>query len=298
MATSNPPAGPPARPSVTFWGVRGSIPCPGPGTVRYGGNTASLAVEHPDGDLVILDGGTGLRPLGLMLRDRGPLDADLLLTHTHWDHIQGLPFFQPLYDPESRIRIHGPRQSGGLQGVLERQMTWENFPIPPSAQTGIESVIEREGGTFAVAGWTARAFGLCHAGHTLGYRLDRPGVPALAYVTDNELAGNAHGVGPGWRNGLVDFLQGVDLLVHDTTWPETRLAEVAGWGHSSPAQAVTLARDAGCRTLVLFHHNPEFDDRAMDRHLAGAQAAARGLAPDLLVRAAVEGETIMLGSDG
>jgi ribonuclease BN (tRNA processing enzyme) len=116
----------------------------------------------------------------------------------------------------------------------------------------------------------------------------------VAYVTDNELAGMSHGVGPGWRNGLVDFLQGVHTVVHDATWPESRLAEVSGWGHSSPAQAVALARDAGCRRLVLFHHNPEFDDAAVDRHLAGGQAVARGLAPDLEVMAAIEGDVIVL----
>jgi len=290
-----PSASPSVRPSfLKFWGVRGSIPCPGPGTVRYGGNTPCVTLEGPDGALVILDGGTGIRPLGVLLRERGPLNADLLITHTHWDHIQGLPYFQPLYHPGSRVRIHGPRQTGGLQRVLERQMTWENFPIPPSAQSGIESIIDREAGTFGVSGWTVGAYGLCHGGHTLGYRLERPGTPGVAYVTDNELAGTSHGVSPTWRNGLVDFLAGVHTLVHDATWPESRLAEVTGWGHSSPAQVIALARDAGCRRVILFHHNPELDDAGLDRHLAGGQAVARGLAPGLDVRAAIEGDMIVL----
>jgi len=280
-------------PVLRFFGVRGSIPVPGPGTVHYGGNT-SCAVLEQDGEVLILDGGTGLRQLGVELRAKGPLDADLLLTHTHWDHIQGLPYFQPLYDPRSRIRIHGPRQTSGLRDVLERQMTWENFPIPPSAQVGLESVHEHEAGQFAAGGWKVSAFGLCHGGHTLGYRIERNGARSVAYVTDNELAGGAHGIGPGWRDGLVDFLQGVDTLVHDTTWPDDRLPEVAGWGHSSPSQAVELARDAGVGRLVLFHHLPDFVDGAIDAHLAGARAKARERAPGLEVIAAIEGDVLQL----
>ena len=280
-------------PSLRFCGVRGSIPVPGQATVRYGGNTSCGLIEH-DGEFLILDGGTGLRALGLELSAAGPLHADILLTHTHWDHIQGLPYFRPLYDPQSRLRIHGPRQTSGLRNVLERQMTWENFPIPPSAQTGIEAIIDREAGQFAAGGWHVDAFGLCHGGHTLGYRIDRAGAASLAWVTDNELAGNAHGIGPRWRDGLVDFLQGVHTLVHDTTWSDRHLSTVAGWGHSSPGQAVELARDAHVKRLVLFHHNPEFDDAAMDRHLADARELALQRAPDLVVTAAVEGESLLL----
>jgi ribonuclease BN (tRNA processing enzyme) len=261
--------------------------------VRYGGNTSCAVLQHEE-EVLILDGGTGLLALGVELSARGPLDADLLLTHTHWDHIQGLPYFRPLYDPRSRVRIHGPRQTSGLRDVLERQMTWENFPIPPSAQTGIESVFDHEAGQFAAGGWNVGAFGLCHGGHTLGYRLERQGARSMAYVTDNELAGGAHGIGPGWRDALVDFLQGVHTLVHDATWSDARLPELAGWGHSSPAQAVELARDANVRRLVLYHHNPEFDDAAVDGHLAGAAKTARDIAPGLEVIAAIEGESLKL----
>jgi len=282
---------------VRFFGVRGSIATPGPGTVRYGGNTSCALVQVGD-ERLILDAGTGLRVLGVALRDessRPPvLDADLLLTHAHWDHIQGLPYFHPLYDSRSRVRIHGPRQASGLQGVLERQMAWETFPIPPSAQGGIESVNELDPGQFTVGGWRVGAFGLCHAGHTLGYRIERNDAQSLAYVTDNELAGGSHGKGPGWRNGLVDFLQGTHTLVHDTTWADERLPDVAGWGHSSPSQAVDLARDAGVKRLVLFHHHPEYDDLMMDHLLSGARGRARDAAKDLEVIAAIEGDSLSL----
>ena len=279
--------------SLRFHGVRGSIAVPGPGTARYGGNTSCGIIEQ-DGEYLIFDGGTGLRALGLELEAKGPINADLLITHTHWDHIQGLPYFRPLYDPRSRVRIHGPRQASGLRDVIERQMTWENFPIPPSAQTGIEAIIDREAGKFAAGAWNVTAYGLCHAGHTLGYRVSRTGADDMAWITDNELAGGAHGIGPGWRDGLVDFLQDTHTLVHDTTWADGHLPTVAGWGHSSPRQAVELARDAHVKRLVLFHHNPEFDDARLDHHLAEARKTAKDLAPDLEVIAAVEGESLPL----
>ncbi len=281
--------------ALRFWGVRGSIPCPGPATVRYGGNTACVTLDAPGAHTLVLDAGTGLRALGLALQRRSePIVLDLLLSHTHWDHIQGLPFFFPLYAEGARVRILGPRQAGGLRGVLERQMTWETFPIPPSAQVGLTEVVDVESGPIAVDGWSVHAFRLCHPGHTLGYRVERPGVAPLAYVTDNELAGGVHQPDPAWRDGLVDFLQGVHTLVHDTTWAEDRLPAVAGWGHSSPLQAITLARDAGVQRVILFHHDPDQDDTAMDRHLAAARTGAARLAPGLSVVAAVEGEAMRL----
>ena len=289
--------------SLRFYGVRGSIAVPGPATVRYGGNTSCALLQHGD-ETLILDGGTGLRALGLDMiahypdspdvPPSRPFEADILLTHTHWDHIQGLPYFRPLYDPRSRVRIHGPRQASGLRDIIERQMTWENFPIPPSAQTGVEAIIDREAGQFAAGGWNVAAYGLCHAGHTLGYRVRRGGAKDVAWVTDNELSGGAHGIGPRWRDGLVDFLQDTHTLVHDTTWADGHLPTVAGWGHSSPRQAVELARDAHVKKLVLFHHNPEFDDARLDHHLAEARKSAQDLVPDLEVIAAVEGESLPL----
>ncbi|HEX9895570.1 MAG TPA: MBL fold metallo-hydrolase [Gemmatimonadales bacterium] len=275
--------------------MRGSIPCPGPRTVRYGGNTPCVTLEHPEGDLVILDAGTGIRELGMALRDRGgTVAADLLLSHIHWDHIHGLPFFFPLYTEGTRIRIFGPRHQSGLRSLLGRQMTWEMFPIPASAQVGIEDVVELDGEAFPAGGWEAGAFRLCHPGPTLGYRFTRKGVEPLAYITDNELAGRVHGVTAAWRDDLVDFLQGVHTLVHDATWSDDRLESVAGWGHSTSRQAVELARDAGCRRLVLFHFNPEHDDHTMDRQLTEARSVAQAIAPGLDVVAAIEGHTLAL----
>lgn len=279
------------RAVLRFWGVRGSIPVPGPGTLRYGGNTACVAITSDDDHTLVFDAGSGLRPLGLMLAAReAPCELDLLLSHTHLDHIHGLPLFLPAYRETNRIRIHGPAQDRGLREVLERQMSWEMFPIPPSAQAGLVAVTEVDTGRGTVGPWDVHATPLCHPGRTLGYRVARPGVRPLAYVTDNELSGGVHGVARGWREGLVDFLEGVHTLIHDCTWSDDQLPAMTGWGHSSAGQAARLALEAGCARLVLFHHDPDRDDAGMDALVESTRVAA----PGLEVLAAVEGQTLEL----
>jgi phosphoribosyl 1,2-cyclic phosphodiesterase len=256
-----------------------------------------VTLEAPGDRLLILDAGTGIRLLGRALQARGtPLQADLLLTHTHWDHIHGLPFFYPAYQDATRLRIFGPRQERGLRSLIEHQMTWEMFPIPASAQVGIVDVVELDGAAFSAGGCEITGFRLSHPGVTLGYRIAPQGVRPFAYITDNELAGGAHGVTSSWRADLVNFLQGVDTLIHDSTWSDDPGVPIAGWGHSTARETVELARDAGCRRLVLFHHNPDHDDQAMDRLVAQARATADVIAPGLHVVAAIEGQTLELES--
>jgi ribonuclease BN (tRNA processing enzyme) len=265
--------------------------------VRYGGNTPCAVLEATGHSALVLDAGTGLREYARAVRDLPASDLDLVLTHTHWDHIQGLPFFGPLYEPAGRLRLYGPRQEAGLRRVLERLTARENFPIPAAAWAGLSALIELDEGEFEAGGWQVRATRLCHPGHTLGFRLSRPGVAPLAYLTDNELAGGAHGISSGWRDNLVDFLGGVRTLVHDTTWSEEQLGAHKGWGHSSPREAVLLAAEAGCRRLVLFHHHPEHDDALMDRLLDRARDEAHRLAGNLAVDAAIEGLALTLDQE-
>ena len=281
---------------LRFWGVRGSIPCPGPGTARYGGNTACLAIEGPEGAPLVLDAGTGARALGLDLEARRADEVNVLLSHTHWDHIQGLPFFAPLYRRGGVVRLRGPaRRPGDLRQVLEAQMAPAVFPVPPSALEAQVEVEEVEEGWSEIAGWMVRGMRLCHPGVTFGYRLERQGLAgSLAYLTDNELTGQAHGAAPQWRADLVHFLRGVSTLVHDAMYAEDQLPSRAGWGHSSPRQAVALAAEAGCRRLVLFHHNPDHDDTALDALLETTRAEASRVAAGLTVEAAIEGETLTL----
>jgi phosphoribosyl 1,2-cyclic phosphodiesterase len=285
--------------NVRFWGTRGSIPTPGPQTARYGGNTACVSVTGPDGRLVILDAGSGLRPLGheLMVHRNGAIAADILLSHTHWDHIQGLPFFKPLSAPGNSFCILGAAQEGvSLEEILRRQMDPMVFPVPLRALAAAIQVKEIAEGEIALSGFTARAFRLRHPGTTLGFRLaPASGGRDFAYLTDNELGDGArYPVGPDWRRRLLQFLAGSDTLIHDAMYAEQIVHARCGWGHSTPRQSVTLAAEAGCRRLIMFHHEPEHDDEALDRLLDDTRAFAARTAPGLEVEAASEGMELPL----
>jgi phosphoribosyl 1,2-cyclic phosphodiesterase len=284
---------------VTFWGTRGSIPTPGPATARYGGNTACISVSSGDGRLVILDAGSGLRPLGheLMKQRNGIITADILLSHTHWDHIQGLPFFKPLSARNTSVTIYGAAQEGvPLKEILGRQMDPMVFPIPLNALAASLMVVEIEEGEFETDEFKVCSFRLRHPGTTLGYRL----VPhskgrEVAYVTDNELGpGGTYEVTADWRSRMVEFIAGADTLIHDAMYLDQIIQARAGWGHSTPRQAVDLAREGRCRRLILFHHEPEHDDDALDRLVADTRDYAASVAPGLVVEAAVEGLSFSL----
>jgi phosphoribosyl 1,2-cyclic phosphodiesterase len=283
---------------VRFWGTRGSIPTPGPDTVRYGGNTPCLEVRGAGDALAILDAGTGLRELGRALLASGaPLTADLYLTHAHWDHIQGLPFFKPLSAPGNSFCILGAAQEGvALEEILRRQMDPMVFPVPLRALAAAIQVQEITEGDVTLPGFKARAFRLRHPGTTLGFRLaPAEGGSDFAYLTDNELgAGARYPVGANWRPRLVEFLAGADTLIHDAMYAEQIAPARCGWGHSTPREAVGLAAEAGCRRLILFHHEPEHDDDALDRLLDDTRAFAARTAPGLEVEAASEGMELPL----
>jgi phosphoribosyl 1,2-cyclic phosphodiesterase len=289
--------------TVTFWGTRGSIPTPGAYTARYGGNTPCVAVEGPGGQLVILDAGTGIRGLGLQLvqHQNGAVKAEILLSHTHWDHIQGLPYFKPFFAPGNRVRIWGSAQGKtSLESILHSQMDPAVFPVPLTAVSAELKVqqVEPGGGEFVVGPFRVRVMQLRHPGTTLAYRLTpKDGGASMAYVTDNELgSGGSYDMPPSWRADLIKFLNGVDLLIHDAMYTPEELEQHRGWGHSSYEEAVALAADAGVKRLVLFHHEPEHDDRALDELVAAAQQVAqrRGAKAPAEVTAAREGMQLSL----
>jgi phosphoribosyl 1,2-cyclic phosphodiesterase len=285
--------------TVTFWGTRGSIPTPGPNTSRYGGNTPCVAVEGAGGQLVVLDAGTGIRALGLDLvaKQNGAAKVEILLSHAHWDHIQGLPHFKPFFSPGNSVRIWGSRQGTmSLEAILRQQMDPAVFPVPLDALSAQLTVQQVDTDTFSIGEFRVRTIKLRHPGTTLGFRLTpATGGPSMAYVTDNELGvGGHYDVPSSWRRDFVTFLNGVDLLIHDAMYTPDELEEHRGWGHSTYEEAVTLAQDAGARKLVLFHHEPEHDDKEMDVLLGAARKFAKKRAGALEVTAAQEGVKVTL----
>jgi ribonuclease BN (tRNA processing enzyme) len=219
--------------------------------------------------------------------------VDVLLSHVHWDHIQGLPFFPLLYAGNAEIRIHGPAPAGlSLDSVLERQMDPAVFPVPRTARSATVTVSEiASETTLELPGFRVDTCRLSHPGGALGFRITPAGGgPSIAYLTDNELGpGGTARVPAGWRTSLEAFLSGTAVLIHDGMYTAREAVERAGWGHSSAAEAVDLAGAAGVRQLILFHHDPDHEDDQVDGLLADARSNAKqGLAID----AAREGWTL------
>lgn len=286
---------------VKFWGVRGSIPVPGRQTNRYGGNTSCVEVRTEGGPPIILDAGTGIRRLGKDLMHgnfgRGEGTAHLLISHTHWDHIQGLPFFAPFYDERSHIRIWGGRQGTvPLEQILREQMNPVVFPVPLHQLDANLTVTHVEPGAFTVGEFSVRAMRLRHPGNTLAYRLSpSAGGPSVVFIPDNELGpGGSYETPAGWREELVAFTADADLLIHDAMFTAQEMPNFLGWGHSSHVEAVDLAVEAGVRRLVLFHHRPERTDDELDDLFTDARRLAAERADHLEVVAAFEGLELTL----
>lgn len=287
---------------VTFWGVRGSLPVPAPHATRYGGNTPCVELSAGEGSILI-DAGTGIRAAGEALLARGQSEIHLLLSHTHWDHVQGLPHFAPLYQAGYRLTIHGPRTPGrSLRETLSRQQEPAFFPVTLD-KTGAEVRIEEleDGDRLECAGMQVTARRLNHPGVALGYRVEAGG-RAAAYLCDVDLAGDlllGEGMTSGppetegeWRERLEtayrDLAHNADLLICDTFFtPEEYKPE---WGHSRIEDALRLAASLQVRRLALFHHQPQ----RTDEELASLLAQCRTQAPaGLEVIAAAEGMEIV-----
>lgn len=279
---------------VKVWGSRGSIPAPGPETMRYGGNTSCVAVTLSDGTLVVLDAGTGIRTLGLDLPPlQGPVN--ILLTHLHLDHIQGLMFFAPCFQPEAEIIVWGPASPAAVATpLLDRIARYISAPLSPVEVRELPchvSFREAEAGEWRIGPATVRSCSVSHRGPTLGYRIEDEGA-ALCYIPDHEpaLGTPLDELEDEWISGL-QLAAGADLLIHDAQYTDDEYPAHLGWGHSSLSDALAFGRRAAARRLLLFHHDPLHGDDFLDAlgteararwEAAGGAAGAIGLASERL----------------
>ena len=255
------------------WGARGSLASPGPETIRYGGNTSCVEIRLDDGSVIILDAGTGIRPLGVALAKDPPPRIDLLLTHLHLDHLEGLGFFAPLWDSETDLHIWGPPSP--LRSLEDRIATYLSPPLFPVHLSDIPSRPEFHDtpeDRWDIGGAKVFAHPISHPGPTVGYRLDEDG-RVFVYMPDHEPAlgiGDLRSVSPDWLSGYAVAF-GADVMLHDSQYTEEEYEHKVGWGHSSTEHMVTFAQIAKVRRLIMFHHDPLHTDDDLERIHARAR---------------------------
>jgi len=278
---------------IKFWGVRGSTPAPQPENMRYGGNTSCVEVRVGD-HLYVFDCGTGVRVLGQALRREfgsHPVSGHIFVSHFHWDHIQGLPFFGPLYDnPENRFEFHCSSRTRSLKQVFEEQMASPYFPVGLKQMQARQSFHDLGEGRIQLEGATLETTWLNHPQGCMGFRLEtRDGV--MVYATDNE-PGDAL-----FDRNVRKLAAGADVLIYDSQYlPEEYEARRRGWGHSHWREGVNVAMESGAKELILFHHDPDHDDVCIDKvvkearnYYARVRAAAEGMQVEVLnARSAVK----------
>jgi phosphoribosyl 1,2-cyclic phosphodiesterase len=258
-----------------IWGCRGSLPTPGPSTVRYGGNTSCLEVELDDGTLLVLDAGTGISRLGAELKRRRDRHIRLLLTHLHLDHVEGLRFFEPLWDARVEVDIWGPRSPlSSLGERIARAFSPPLFPIDLSDVPAELRFHDTPRHSWTVGGARISAAAVVHPGPTVGYRIEHGG-KVLTYLPDHEpaLCGVIAEQPLDWLSGG-SLAAGADLLFHDGQFSVEEYETRIGWGHSSVADAVGYGRAVGAKRLVVFHHDPAHDDDQLDLEAEQTRAIA------------------------
>jgi phosphoribosyl 1,2-cyclic phosphodiesterase len=262
---------------VKIWGCRGSLATPGHETLRYGGNTTCVEVESDDGTRIVLDAGTGIRALGRKLASNGSGEIHVCLTHLHLDHIEGIGFFPPIFDPENVVHLWGPRSSvRSLDERLARYLSAPLFPVELGDLPARFVFHDVPDEAWEIGGVRIEAAPVSHPGPTVGYRVEADGA-SLAFLPDHEPA-----VGVELDHLTSDWISGftladdVDLLIHDAQYTDDEYLDHVGWGHSSVSQAVSFGAVVGARRLVLFHHDPLHTDDDLDDHQARARELWRG----------------------
>jgi len=292
-------------PTVRFWGVRGSIATPGDSTLKYGGNATCVEVRA-DGELIVLDAGTGIRNLGRKLAAEfrsTPIEVSLLISHTHWDHIQGFPFFIPAYSPNNQVRIMGYEGSRiGLQSVLSSQMESPFFPVSMQQMPGYLQVEELKEMEFNIGKVRVRAAFMNHPGVCVGYRLETSGgsiafLPdnephsrlRMAPVTDSAQSYEVLAFAQKQDEKLIEFIRDCDVVIMDSQYDAAEYKSHIGWGHTCVDDAVALAVIAKVKKLFLFHHDPMHDDARISRMVGHARELAASQKSSLTIEAAREG---------
>ncbi len=262
---------------VRIWGCRGSLATPGPETLRYGGNTSCVEVECDDGTRIILDAGTGIRVLGRRPRADGSGPIHLCLTHLHLDHIEGMGFFAPIYDPETEVHVWGPPSSvRSLDERLARYLSAPLFPVELGDLPATFAFHDVGDEPWEIGSARLQAAPISHPGATLGYRIEADGT-SVAYLPDHEPAVGVEldNLTSDWISGF-GLAEGVDLLIHDAQYTDAEYVSHVGWGHSSISQALSFGAMTGAGRLLLFHHDPVHSDEDLDLHQARARELWQG----------------------
>ena len=290
---------------VRFWGVRGSIASPGPHTVRYGGNTTCIEIRTDNNELIILDAGTGIFPLSQTLLAGMPITANVLITHSHWDHIQGLPFFIPNFIPGNTLRLHGgfdPVSGKGIEQVMSVQLQYSYFPVREEEMKGrIEYVTLSPGEPVQVGSATVTPCLLNHPVVDFGYRIDCNG-KSVFFTGDHEPPYNIYDPqDEGYaayqslvdekNRAIVEAIRGVDVLIADTSYTAEEYPAKKGWGHGTFATSIELAQQAGVQVLFCTHHEPTRSDDALESAFAKALSQRGAPQQGLDIRLAREGDT-------
>jgi phosphoribosyl 1,2-cyclic phosphodiesterase len=250
---------------IRFWGSRGTIASPGADTVRYGGNTSCVEVRLDDGTVLVLDAGTGARALGHALVEDPPPRIDLLITHLHVDHVEGLGVFEPIWRPVTELHLWGPPSPvASVDTRLAKYFSPPLFPVHLSEVSANVTFHDAPEGSWTIGGATLRSAAIQHQGITVGYRIEADGV-SLAYLTDHEpaLGMDLEAAGPEWISGAALAWE-ADLLIHDCQYTEDEYTARVGFGHSSTADVAAFASKVGARRLAMFHHDPMHSDDQLD----------------------------------
>ncbi len=280
--------------NLSFWGVRGTLPVPGRRSVRHGGNTSCVSLSFPSGALFIFDAGTGIKELGdELMRSGERVRAKIFISHPHWDHVNGFPFFGPLYAPGNDLEILGPAHGDlTISELLTAQMDGVHFPITTREFAGQVKFSELTEGSYEIDGVEVATMLLSHPGTCLGYRMEL-GERSFCYITDNELfLASSPYYSEHYVERLTAFIEGGDVLVTDVAYSDEGYLAKEGWGHSCVSQVASLAHAANVKNLFLFHHDPDQNDEDIDMKLASMQKRLRELGSSTQCAAPAEGDLV------